>query len=264
VTRVLSAIVLVAVVGGVIWLGPWWSTLALAALVAAVAAAEVAGLSRAVGAPVPALMVSVSAAVVCAAVPLGMGAPGVMVIVVMALVLGAGLVSLGSGPPEPSVLTRAAVLMMAPLYVGLPLGGLTWVQLMWGPERVLFLIALIAISDSAQYFTGRTLGRHKLAPAVSPAKTIEGAAGGLVAAAITGATLGTTWGASATPAEGAIAGIVLASFGIAGDLFESLLKRSAGVKDSAALIPGHGGALDRIDAYLFAVPVYLLYLRYTG
>jgi phosphatidate cytidylyltransferase len=193
-----------------------------------------------------------------------MGISGAMVVVVMALVLGAGLVTLGSGPPGPAVITRAAVLVMAPLYVGAPLGALAWMQFIYGPRMVLFVIAIVAISDSAQYFTGRTMGRHKLAPAVSPAKTIEGAIGGLLAAAITGATLGVLWGGAASPLEGALLGIVLGAFGIAGDLFESLLKRSAGVKDSAALIPGHGGALDRIDAYLFAVPVYMLFLRYVG
>ena len=102
------------------------------------------------------------------------------------------------------------------------------------------------------------------APAVSPAKTLEGAAGGVVVAAVSGATLGQMWGGVASPLEGLVLGVVMAAAGIAGDLFESLLKRSAGVKDSSALIPGHGGALDRIDAYLFAVPVYVLFLRYVG
>jgi phosphatidate cytidylyltransferase len=264
VTRVLSAIVLVAIIGGVLWLGPWWATLGLAALIAAMAASEVAGLSRAVGAPVPVLFVSVSAAVICAAVPLGMATSGAMAVVLMALLVGAGLVTLGGGPPEPAVITRAAVTIMAPLYVGLPLGALAWMQVIYGPRVVIFLLATIAVSDSAQYVVGRLVGRRKLAPSVSPAKTMEGAAGGVVAAAVTGATLGPLWGGAASSAEGLVLAVVLAAVGIAGDLFESLLKRSAGVKDSAALIPGHGGALDRIDAYLFAVPVYVLFLRYVA
>lgn len=263
-TRVLSALVLVSLVGGVLWFGPWWAALALAALVAALAASEVAGLSRAIGAPVPVMMVSVAAAVVCAAVPVGIGSGDVIVVVLLALVVGAGLVTLGGGPPAPAVITRAAVTIMAPLYVGLPLGALVWVYIIYGPHAVIFLIATIALSDSAQYVTGRAVGRRKLAPAVSPAKTIEGAMGGLVAAAVCGATLGPMWGGAASAIEGLALGVVLAVVGIAGDLFESLLKRSAGVKDSSHLIPGHGGALDRIDAYLFAVPVYVLFLRYIG
>lgn len=263
-TRVLSALVLVAIVGGVLWFGPWWATLGLAVLVAVLAASEVAGLSRAIGAPVPVLMVSAAAAVVCAAVPVGMASGDVMTVVLLALVVGAGLVTLGGGPPAPAAITRAAVTVMAPLYVGLPLGALAWIQIIYGPHFVIFLMATVALSDSAQWVIGRALGRHKLAPAVSPAKTIEGAAGGVVAAAACGATLGPMWGGAASPLEGLALGVVLAGVGIAGDLFESLLKRSAGVKDSSTLIPGHGGALDRIDAYLFAVPVYVLFLRYAG
>ena len=72
------------------------------------------------------------------------------------------------------------------------------------------------------------------------------------------------WGQVVSPLEGIALGLMLCVIGITGDLFESLLKRSAGVKDSSALIPGHGGVLDRIDAYLFAVPAYLLFLSYVG
>lgn len=263
-TRVLSAVVLIAIVGGVVLMAPLWATLALAALVAALAAAEVAGLSRAVGAPVPGLVVAVAAMVVCAAVPVAMSSGDVVVVVVMALVVGGGAVTLGGGPPAPARITAAAVMVMAPLYVGLPLGALVWIDLWFGPRPVAFVIATIALSDSAQYFVGRAFGRRKLAPAVSPAKTLEGALGGLMAAAVAGAVFGPSWGQVGAPLPGAGLGIALCLAGILGDLFESLLKRSAGVKDSSTLIPGHGGVLDRIDAYLFAVPVYVLFLRYGG
>lgn len=263
-TRVISAVVLVAVVGGVLWFAPWWATLILASIVAAAAAAEIAGLSRAVGAPVPTLVVAVGAAVICALVPIGMVNGDAMFVVLSALVLGAALVTLASGPPSPHTLTRAGVTMMAPLYVGLPLGAMVWIQLLNGPRALLFVIAVIAISDSAQYFVGRAIGKRLLAPLVSPAKTFEGAQGGLVAALLIGIWLGPRWGQAASPVQGAALGAVLCLAGIMGDLFESLLKRSAGVKDSGNLIPGHGGVLDRIDAYLFAVPVYLLFLRYFG
>lgn len=263
-TRVISAVVLVAIIGGVLGLAPWWATLALASLVAALAAGEVAGLSRAVGAPVPVFMVASAAVAVCVSVPIGMDSGGVVVTVLMALVVGGGAVTLGGGPPAPAKITAAAVTIMAPLYVGLPLGALAWADLWFGPRPVVFVIAVIAISDSAQYFVGRALGRRKLAPAVSPAKTLEGALGGLVAAAVTGLVLGPRIGLAGPPLAGAGLGLALCLLGILGDLFESLLKRSAGVKDSSSLIPGHGGVLDRIDAYLFAIPAYVLFLRYTG
>ena len=261
-TRVISAVVLVALVGGVLWFGPWWATLALASVVAAAAAAEVAGLSRAVGAPVPTLLVCVAAMVICAVVPIGVANGGAMVTVLAALVVGGGLVTLAGGPPSPQAITRAAVTIMAPLYVGLPLGAMLWIHLLYGPRALGFVIALIAISDSAQYLAGRAFGRRKLAPSVSPAKTYEGALGGLVASLVVGLWLGPMWGQAASPAQGAALGAALCLAGIMGDLFESLLKRSANVKDSGTMIPGHGGVLDRIDAYLFAIPVYLLFLRY--
>jgi phosphatidate cytidylyltransferase len=135
------------------------------------------------------------------------------------------------------------------------------VQALGGPRATLLLLATIVVSDSGQYYTGRALGRRPLAPAISPKKTVEGAVGGLVLA--TGfVTLAGPW---AFPLAGrlslALVGASIAVLGICGDLFESRLKRVAGVKDSSALIPGHGGVLDRIDALLFAVPAYYLYLR---
>ena len=123
-------------------------------------------------------------------------------------------------------------------------------------------MATIVVSDSAQYYTGRAFGRAPLAPSISPKKTREGAIGGLVfgtAAMIVG-------GRYVFPASSlamlAVTGLVVVLLGIVGDLFESLLKRSAGVKDSSALIPGHGGILDRIDSWLFAGPAYYLFVRY--
>lgn len=262
--RLLSAVVLVAILGAVLFLAPWWGAVCLAALVAGLAAAEVAGLAAAVGAPVSRPVVVTAAAVLCAAMALtgDLISGGPLAPVLLALIVGAGLVTLGSGPPSPATVTRAATLVMAPVYVGLPLGAMAWVHVVYGPLVLLFLVALITVSDSAQYFCGRAFGRRKLAPSVSPAKTVEGAIGGLVAAVITGGALAPVWIFGTTWFDGMALGLVIGAVGIAGDLFESLLKRSAGVKDSSALIPGHGGVLDRVDAYLFAAPLFVLFLRY--
>lgn len=129
----------------------------------------------------------------------------------------------------------------APGWAGHP-RGLAW-----------FLTALLVtwLSDTGAYLVGRSLGRHHLAPHISPNKTVEGALGGLAAAAITAAICVAAFGLGLAPLVAAALGIGLAIIGIGGDLAESLIKRQAGVKDSGSLIPGHGGMLDRIDAFVF-------------
>ena len=118
------------------------------------------------------------------------------------------------------------------------------------------------MSDTAQYYAGRAFGRTLLAPAISPKKTVAGAVGGFVCGAAL-LTVAGAWWLSAVPALlRAMLGAAIVLLGIAGDLFESMLKRSAGVKDSSTLIPGHGGILDRIDALLFAAPIYYVVLKH--
>lgn len=118
-----------------------------------------------------------------------------------------------------------------------------------------FLLALLItwMSDTAAYLVGRSVGRIKLIPRVSPNKTVEGAIGGLVAAGITGALCAFLFGIDLHPLTGFLLGIVLGAAGMIGDLSESMIKRRAGVKDSGDLIPGHGGILDRIDALVFVL-----------
>jgi phosphatidate cytidylyltransferase len=136
-----------------------------------------------------------------------------------------------------------------------------------GAAAIAWLIAVIATSDTAQYYAGTTFGRRKLAPVVSPGKTIEGAIGGSLRRAAGRRRARRICRQRRHVHVGHRAAglaLFLAMFGMTGDLFESLLKRSAGAKDSSALIPGHGGVLDRIDAYLFAAPVMYLFLRYVA
>lgn len=267
--RVASAAVLVALLGLTIWGLPWWGTLAVAALAAFVAGGELAGLAAAAGASVPNGMAGIGAALACAGLVIDDPASPLfrehaLASVLLAIGLASALAALAEGRPAPAALTRAAVLGLAPMYIGLPLGAVVWTRMTAGPEGLTWLLAVIAASDSAQYYTGRLLGRRKLAPIVSPAKTVEGAGGGLVMAGIVGAALA-GWGLpQAGAVTGAVLGVALGAAGIAGDLFESLLKRSAGLKDSSTLIPGHGGMLDRVDSYLFAAPMFYLYLRHVG
>jgi phosphatidate cytidylyltransferase len=158
---------------------------------------------------------------------------------------------------------RAAARFLAPWYIGMPLGMLAAVQATGGRLATLLLIATIVVSDSAQYYSGRLFGRRPLAPTISPKKTIEGAIGGAVLATLFVALAGPRVLPAAGSVSLALVGFAIAALGICGDLFESRLKRIAGVKDSAALIPGHGGLLDRIDALLFATPAFYLYLQTT-
>ena len=128
-----------------------------------------------------------------------------------------------------------------------------------GPRWLLAALALVWAADSGAYFAGRHLGRRKLAPTISPNKTVEGAVGGLLAGVAVAIGLGLWAGAGSAqlPALALVAALAVA-VSIVGDLVESLLKRQAGVKDSGHLIPGHGGILDRIDGVLAAVPVFVV------
>ncbi len=118
---------------------------------------------------------------------------------------------------------------------------------------IMGIFILIWVNDSFAYLTGKMLGRHKLFPSVSPKKTIEGTIGGLVFAIIAAYFLG-LWAPVLRPSEWMALAVVLVSMGSIGDLIESKLKRQAGVKDSGAILPGHGGMLDRLDSLVFAAP----------
>jgi phosphatidate cytidylyltransferase len=273
-TRVLSAATLLAVLIAAVWVGPLWATLALGVLAAAIGAHELVAMAG-----VRVRVVSIGAAITTGTVTAAFayGDPlladphqhsTMLVAVLVAVVVLTGVSVLASGDPVREAVPVVGLAFMAPLYVGLPVGVLVWVQAVYGREAFLLPIAIVAASDTAQYYTGRAFGRRKLAPTVSPAKTIEGAIGGLVVSGLLGVVLAPyLLGVAVTPVErvpmlvGAGFGVLLGLAGMLGDLFESFLKRSAGVKDSSGIIPGHGGVLDRIDSHLFAAPVYYLLLR---
>jgi phosphatidate cytidylyltransferase len=148
---------------------------------------------------------------------------------------------------------NAGVTLLGPLYLSLFAALDLLRRLPEGQAWTLLLVVSVWAADSAAYFGGRALGRHPLAPAISPAKTWEGAGsgvlGGEAAAVATAALAGLPLAAAAV--MGALAGTV----GLLGDLAESALKRAAGLKDSGSLLPGHGGVLDRFDAMLFVAPL---------
>jgi phosphatidate cytidylyltransferase len=131
-----------------------------------------------------------------------------------------------------------------------------------GPQLVLWLVLLVISADIGAYFAGRSFGKRKLAPRVSPGKTWEGALGGLAAVAVV------AWGGAVhfglAPFEPVAFGCAVGIFSVIGDLTESMFKRAAGLKDSGAILPGHGGLLDRIDSVTAAAPLYALGLFGSG
>ena len=121
--------------------------------------------------------------------------------------------------------------------------------------------AFVMMTDTGAYYVGRAIGRHKLAPSVSPGKTIEGAIGGFAMAIVTGYLCKVIFFQEIPISHALILGAAIGVIGQIGDLAESLLKRSAGVKDSGNVLPGHGGVLDRIDSILFCAPLLYYYSR---
>lgn len=148
--------------------------------------------------------------------------------------------------------------------IALPLGWLFLSTLIiyHGPDWTLFLFAIVAGADVGAFFAGRSFGKNKLAPAVSPGKTWEGVAGGLLLAGLVGLAGGLWFGVS--PVATAVMGAVVAGFSILGDLTVSMLKRDVGLKDSGSIFPGHGGVLDRIDSLLAALPLFLICLGWIS
>ena len=258
-SRLLSALLLIPVVLGIVWFLPPVATLVLASLAAVLCVFEYARLAAALSIPVPRPLTAIGAVAACVAVGYGV-VP--LELVLLGTVLSVGSLAVVTGQPGAGVLPSVAAVIFGVCYIGVPLGAVAAIRTLGGREAVVLLMATIVVSDSAQYYTGRAFGRSPLAPSISPKKTREGAIGGVVfgTAAMV---LGSRLVFPGTPVLMlALAGFVVVLLGIVGDLFESLLKRSAGVKDSSALIPGHGGILDRIDSWLFAGPAYYLFVRY--
>ena len=256
--RLMSGAALAAIVLALVWWLPSEALLPVVLVVAALAFAEYARIAQRIGAHMPWWPTLAATLGVCAMVPF----PWVAVesVLAAALLITACAVLL-SDRAGTTLLTDSAAAMLAPVYLGLPLGSLVAVHAMSGRVAVLLLIATVAVSDSAQYYAGCMFGRTPLAPRHSPKKTREGAVGGLVAAPLFLAAAGRVWMPDVSAALLVAVGAGLVVAGIAGDLFESMLKRAADLKDSGAMIPGHGGVLDRIDALLFAAPVFYFFLR---
>jgi phosphatidate cytidylyltransferase len=229
----------------------------------AYAAFEVRGMLRAGGyVPVDWLLVGLAALLPLDAWLAGFwpAAPDPMVVLIVLAML--GLVSQLVHPTSERSLVDWSLSVGLALYLGglmqfyLPLRAVpTSFPGFW----VMALLVLSWVCDSCAYFVGGAIGRTRLAPSISPKKSVEGAIAGLIGASVIGPLLGLPFGIQ--PAMMAGYGLAIAVATIVGDLIESLLKRQTGVKDSGVLIPGHGGLLDRMDSLLVCAPVAVLYLR---
>jgi phosphatidate cytidylyltransferase len=258
-TRVISGVMLAAAtLAAIVYLPPLGLQI-LVAIVAVAAAYEYLGLigvddSR--GRPAYAVAVGTAAWLVSLSASALAGITSVPWM--MLLVAGLYAVSFKRVTSHQSILAAFAI-----LYIGMPLGLLALLNINRGWLATLLLIATVVVSDSLQFYSGRLFGRHALAPAISPKKTIEGALGGVVGGTLFMLLAGPYVFPTMSAVTLALLGFFMVLLGIIGDLFESRLKREANVKDSSALIPGHGGVLDRIDALLFVTPAFVLVVGLT-
>jgi phosphatidate cytidylyltransferase len=180
-------------------------------------------------------------------------------------VLAVSLFALGKRAPPQAAVGEMALTCFGVFFVAFPLGFLAQIRTAFqGEFLVLYILGIAWMGDTGAFYVGRSLGRHKLAPRVSPKKTVEGAIGGIIFSLVGAGILGLFPVRLFSLPEALLLGLLLNVAGQAGDLVESVVKRWAGAKDASGLIPGHGGFLDRFDSLLMAAPVYYLYLNVTG
>ena len=260
VVRIVTAVVLLPAVLALLVLGGWW-TAGLVAVAAGACALEYEIITQGRLGPAQILAVLGAALIPLAAAARPLGFSLLVTWILWAVFVAASVQALFAADREHAP-TRTAHIVAGCLYAGLGLGPIAALREM-GPEGLQWVISALVITwanDTCAYFAGRLLGRHKLHPTVSPNKTWEGFAGGVVGS-VAGMYIA-RWVAfpALTPTDCWALGLLGAVLGPLGDLCESLLKRAHGVKDSGTLIPGHGGLLDRVDALLFNAPAVYLYV----
>ncbi len=190
--------------------------------------------------------------------------PRLLPTVLLVIVIGALAAGLGASSSVDGAARRIAWLLGGPIYIGATLSTLAMLHAApRGGAWVLFSMFLAFLSDTGAYFAGKNFGRRKLAPTISPKKTVEGSLGGLATATLGALILGVTLLDGAAPLwQLALLAPIGAGLGQAGDLLESLVKRACNVKDSGNVLPGHGGLLDRSDALMFTGPTTWLFVMW--
>jgi phosphatidate cytidylyltransferase len=258
--REITAVVLTPLLIWIIgWAHPYLFD-ATIALVSALALYEFLDLGRHKGYDVPvaisiAMMLFIIASFVLEPISVEMG-----VFVVLLVIPGSYVFAKSS---LEDALPSSAIAVMATLYVGMLGGSLIRLRndFAVGWKLVFFLLLVVWLGDAGAYYVGRSMGKHKLSPRISPKKTVEGLAGGMITSMITALVIHFTFFPEFPLLHAAVAGLLLSMTGVIGDLAESMWKRSAAVKDSGTLLPGHGGFLDRFDSIFFAAPI--LYVHWA-
>jgi len=265
VPRVLTALVGIPVILAAIWWGAPWLTL-LVALAVALGLAEFYRLTAPGVGRLP-IFLGILWAVALALIggiaesPLGLLRASAWALLVGVFAALLWLIALYRGGKLP---LAAIYLLAGPLYLGFSLAHALALY-HWGNDLaigrgwLLFALFVTFASDTGAFFTGRAVGRHKMAPSISPGKTWEGAAGGFLLALLAALALAQALKLGLPFWQAGLIGAATAVAAQAGDLWESKLKRLSRVKDSGSIIPGHGGILDRLDSLVFAIPaVYYL------
>ena len=264
----MTALPLAALLGCLLWWGPVW--LFMVVLVAAVelSLVEYFHLCRAAGfsgVPLIGYLAAGGFCLVQLAEPSKVA--NLLLIVLLGAVFLTALVGLFSSPTLKDYFSSVSSTVFGVLYLGFTLSWLAPMRFsveIPGRELTLFLFIVIGFGDAGALFIGRTIGRHLLVPRISPGKTVEGSLGGFAVSLLAG------WGSklwfwkTADIRTVILLASIAAIAGQIGDLIESALKRSANVKDSGGLLPGHGGLLDRIDSLVFAVPAVWLAVMLLG
>lgn len=279
VVRILVAVVAIPVILFLVYQGGWWFS-AFVELLAILALKEYYDMSQAKGQAPQRLSGLLAGALFPAMLHVAIvgGNASIVAFFLLAFFMVFALWVLGfelwRGRPEPIVNT--AVTVFGVVYVALGIGSLIGVRNLfyapWLPPAantanehgmwlVFLMFAAIWMCDSVAYFVGRAIGRHKIAPRVSPNKSWEGGIAGLVGSAATFAIGAAFLLPDIAAPHAVVLGVLIGVVGQIGDFAESLLKRDAGIKDSSAIIPGHGGLLDRFDSILFAAPVVFVYIN---
>jgi phosphatidate cytidylyltransferase len=185
----------------------------------------------------------------------------IIVPTLLATLIGIISVPLLSRAPLEQSLRDGAMTLFGVLYLGLTLGALSMTRLLPQGEWLIFFLLLVTwASDTGAYYIGTLYGRHRLAPTISPKKTVEGLVGGLIGAIIVAYAARWWFLPELSGLDCLVLATLLTITGLWGDLTESAMKRSAGMKDSGGILPGHGGMLDRLDSLLFTAPVFYYYV----